>query len=151
MSKQSKLNQIAKDIIKNNIYLTLATTDGNLPWSAPLFYCVDDKYNFYYISQMDSLHIKHILKNPKVAFAIFDSQAPEGQGNGVQVSGKAVLIDKEDDIGEALKHYHTSFISCTPKDFDGSKPYRIFKIIPEKFYVLDPEADVDKREEVKIV
>lgn len=147
---QEELNQIARDIVKNNIYLTLATTDGKNPWSATLFYCADDKYNFYYISRMDCFHTKHILLNPRVAFSIFDSHAPEGKGNGVQVSGKAYLLEKEKDIEEALKHYHTSFIKCDPKDFTGSKSHRLFKIVPEKFFVLDPEAEVDKRVEVRL-
>ena len=147
---QKELNQIARDIIKNNIYLTLATTDGENPWSAPLFYCVDDQYNFYYISQIECSHSQHILENHKIAFSIFDSHAPEGKGNGVQASGKAYLLDKEKDITEALKHYHTTFIKCEPEDFTGSKPYRLFKIVPEKFYVLDPEAEVDKRVEVQL-
>lgn len=86
------LVQIARDIIKNNCYLTLGTADENMPWTAPLYYAVDDRYTFYYISQMDSLHTKHILKNSKVAFAIFDSHQKEGTGNGVQASGRAYLL-----------------------------------------------------------
>lgn len=148
MKKQDKLKKIAKDIIEKNIYLTLATSGDNTPWSAPLYYCIDDDYNFYYISQMDSLHTKHILENPRVSFSIFDSHDSEGQGNGIQASGKAYLLEKEKDIVEALKYYHTTFMSCKPEDFDGSKPYRLFKIISDKFYVLDPDADVDKRIEV---
>lgn len=144
------LNHLARDIIKNNIYLTLATTDGQSPWSAPLFYCIDDKYNFYFISQMDSLHTCHILKNPKVAFSIFDSHAPEGQGVGVQASGKAYLLKNKEEIKDALKHYSTIFIKCVPESFAGSNPYRLFKIIPDKIYVLDPEAKVDKRVEVEL-
>ncbi|MBI2029943.1 pyridoxamine 5'-phosphate oxidase family protein, partial [Candidatus Gottesmanbacteria bacterium] len=46
-----ELNKIAKEIIKKNIYLTLATTDGKIPWSAPLFYAVGNDYHFYFISQ----------------------------------------------------------------------------------------------------
>lgn len=147
MRKQEKLNKIAKDIIKNNIYLTLATTDSG-PWAAPLYYCVDDKYKFYYISQMESVHTRHILKNPNVAFAIFNSHCSEGKGNGVQASGKAYLLKKDNEIKEALKWYSTTFIECKPESFKGSAPYRLFKIIPEKFYVLDPDAPVDVRVEV---
>lgn len=147
---QDELNRIARDIIKHNIYLTLATSDGRLPWSAPLFYCVDREYNFYFISQMGCVHARHILKNPQVAFSIFDSHAPEGKGNGVQASGTVSLLIKEEDIVKALRHYHTTFIKCEPKDFNGSKPYRLFKLVPDKFYVLDPKAEVDKRVEVHL-
>jgi len=142
--EQLKLNQKAKDIIAQNIYLTLSTM-GDKPWAAPLFYCTDQEYNFYFISQPDALHSKHIIDNPHVAFAIFDSHAPEGSGNGVQASGTVTLLETETEIIEGLKYYHTTFIDCTPKDFVGDKPYRLFKLTPDEFYILDPNADVDKR------
>lgn len=143
---QQQRNQLARDIIKNNIYLSLATADGE-PWVAPVYYCVDDKYNFYFMSQMDSLHTQHILKNPVVAFAIFDSHQKEGTGNGIQGKGKTYLL-KEEEWDEVLKWYHTSFIDLT-KEVLKNSPYYFFKIVPEKFYILDPdEKHVDKRIEV---
>lgn len=145
-NKQERLNKIAEDIIKNNIYLTLATSDGT-PWAAPVFYAADDKYNFYYISQMDSLHTQQILKNHTVSFAIFDSHQKEGTGNGAQGLGKAYLL-KDEELQEAFKWYHTTFVEMKPKFFTGKSPYRFFKIITERFFVLDPEAKVDKRVEV---
>ena len=145
--KQKELNEIAKNIIKENIYLTLATTKDNLPWSAPLFYAIDKKCTFYFISQLDSLHTKHLLKNPAIAFSIFDSHQKEGRGNGVQGSGKAYLLPDED-IREALKWYHTTFIELKPETFKAPNPYRFFKLIPDHFYILDPDANVDKRVEV---
>lgn len=147
---QSELDKIAREIIKNNIYLSLATSDGITPWVAPLFYAVDVIYNFYFISQLDSLHSKHILKNPTVAFAIFDSHQPEGSGNGVQGSGKAYLLD-ESKLPEAMKWYKTTFIEMKPESFTGDAPYRFFKLVPKHFYILDPEAKVDKRVEVNIL
>ena len=65
--KQEELVKLAKDIIKNNIYLTLGTADAN-PWVAPLFYCVNENYNFYFISQLDSLHTKQMLKSESCIF-----------------------------------------------------------------------------------
>lgn len=143
------LVQFAKDIIKNNIYMTLSTTNGETPWAAPLFYAVTDNYIFYFISQMDSLHTRHILKNPEVAFAIFDSHQKEGTGNGVQASGKAYQLPDQE-LPEAFKWYHTTFVKMTPESFTGIAPYRFFKIVPEKFYMLDPHAKVDKRIEVSL-
>ena len=146
---QLQLAEIAKGIIKSNVYLTLGTADKD-PWVAPVFYAVDDNYNFYYISQIDSLHTQHILENPNVAFAIFDSHQKEGTGNGVQGKGKVHLL-KDDELPEAFKWYHTTFVEMKLESFTGSAPYRFFKIIPQKFYVLDPDAKVDKRVEVDLL
>jgi uncharacterized protein YhbP (UPF0306 family) len=142
------LNQIAKDIIKKNIYLTLGTADG-MPWVAPLFYCVTKDYIFYFISQLDSVHTKHLLKNPQVAFAIFDSSQREGTGNGIQGDGKAYLI-KDKELKEEIKNYNTTFIKVTPETLSGNNPYRLFKLIPDHFYILDSNAPVDQRVEVKL-
>lgn len=144
---QDELNQLAKDIIKGNIYLTLGTATEVAPWVAPVYYAVNDNYAFYFISQMDSLHTENLMDNPNVAFAIFDSHQKEGTGNGVQGSGKAHLLE-DSELAEAFKWYKTLFVEMKPESFTGSAPYRFFKIIPDHFYVLDPEAKTDKRIEV---
>lgn len=144
---QDRLNRIARDIIANNIYLTLATS-GNRPWAAPLYYCTDHELHFYFISPANSLHTQHILKNPRVAFAIFDSHQTEGAGNGVQGSGTASLLARKAEIVEALKYYKTTFIELNPENCKPPAPYRLFKLTPEHLYVLDPEAKTDTRAEV---
>ncbi|MDP1743318.1 MAG: pyridoxamine 5'-phosphate oxidase family protein [Candidatus Amesbacteria bacterium] len=146
---KDKLTQVAKEIIKSNCYLTLGTAIDSQPWVAPLFYAVDDKNIFYYISQLDSLHTKHILKNPNVSFAIFDSHQKEGTGNGVQGSGRAYLLE-DSELLKAFKWYHTTYIEMKSKLFKAPAPYRFFKIIPEHFYILDSDAPTDKRVEVKL-
>ncbi|MEK7164117.1 MAG: pyridoxamine 5'-phosphate oxidase family protein [Patescibacteria group bacterium] len=146
---QNQLSQITKEIIKNNVYLSLATATKSSPWVAPLYYAVDEKFTFYFISQLDSLHTKHILKNPQVAFAIFDSHQKEGTGNGVQGSGKAYLLDQKE-LSEAFKWYRTTYVEMKPESFKSPAPYRFFKIIPEHFYMLDPDAPTDKRVEINL-
>ncbi|MBI2411194.1 MAG: pyridoxamine 5'-phosphate oxidase family protein [Candidatus Kerfeldbacteria bacterium] len=147
--KQKECITQAISILKSNKYLTLATTDGVLPWVAPVYYCLDEDYNFYFISQLESVHVKHILQKPNVAFAIFDSHQPEGEGNGVQGSGTVTLL-QGDAMLEGLNYYSTSFIDIKPEYLVESAPYRLFKITPEHFYVLDADAEVDKRVEVFI-
>ena len=146
---QEELINLAKDIIKNNIYLTLGTADVN-PWVAPLFYCVSENYNFYFISQLDSLHTKQMLKNPKVAFSIFDSHAKEGKGQGVQAMGNIHMIT-EDELETEINNYHTTFIEIKPEFLKGDAPYRLFKLTPSEIWVTDPEAKVDKRVKVSLV
>lgn len=145
---QDELDGLARNVIKGNIYLSLGTSDGT-PWVAPLFYCVNVKFEFYFISQLDSLHTKHILKNPEVAFAIFDSHAEEGKGKGVQGLGNVEMIGEEN-LEKEIKNYHTTFIEIKPTLLKGNAPYRLFKMIPLKLWVTDPEAKDDKRVEVNI-
>ncbi len=145
--EQARLHEIAREIIRENIYLTLATSDGGRPWASPLFYCTDDDYNFYFISLPDSFHSRHIGENPSVAFAIFDSRQAEGTGNGVQGSGSVERVP-DGELEEALQWYKTDYIELTPQNLTAPAPYRMYKLMSERFYVLDPEARVDKRVEV---
>jgi len=145
--KQQELDEIARDIISNSIYMTLAT-HGEGPWAAPVYYCLGENYDFYYSSQMGALHTQHILKDPRVAFAIFDSRANEGQGNGVQGVGSVSLLTSDEELHQALRFYKSSFVPCSVSDFDSTKPYRLFRITTERLYVLDPDYPVDKRVQV---
>lgn len=92
--------------------MTLATTGGNLPWASPVFYCLDEDFNFYFISQMDSVHTNNVLKQPKIAFSVFDSHQPEGEGNGVQGSRTAYLLEGGAVVA-GLNYYSTTFIELT--------------------------------------
>ncbi len=145
---RTKANNIAQEIIDSNIYLTLGTTDGKQSWVSPLFYCKDNKNQFYVISQPTSRHIRNIASQRSISFAIFDSHAPEGKGNGVQGSG-TMKECKNKELTNALQYYHTDFIECTKKAFTTG-PYKLYKITPRTCYILDPEAKVDKRVNVNI-
>jgi uncharacterized protein YhbP (UPF0306 family) len=140
--------EIARKIVDSNIYMTLATSD-DVSWAAPVYYAVDDEYNFYFISRLNTVHSENIFKNGKVSFAIFDSRQKEGSGNGVQGYGTARLISNSE-IDQALEWYKSKFLPMKPDTFKSPNPYRFFKLEPKQFYILDPDAKVDKRVEVKI-
>ncbi len=142
------LTRLARQIIHHNCYLTLATSGNNRPWAAPLFYCTDAQYRFYVISRPGSRHIRQSQGKTQVAFAIFDSHAPEGKGNGVQAWGQMELC-RGTRLVEALTYYHTTFIPCSTKAFTTG-PYRLYRITPKRVYVLDPHAKVDQRVEIHL-
>ena len=99
-----KYIQKAKQIIAENIYMTIATAslDGK-PWISPVFFAYDEKYNLYWVSNKDSRHSILIRKNPQVAIAIFDSSAAEGDGDGVYFEAKVTELKSIDEIKEAMK------------------------------------------------
>ena len=98
---------------------------------------------------MASLYGQHILKNPAVAFAIFDSSQPSGKGEGIQVSGKASLLHKEKYPAVILTYFDT--LKSIPINLSK---YAVFKIEPITFYIPDSNAwkkeGVDRRIAVKI-
>ena len=134
---------LAQKIIRENKYLTLGTTNGVRPWVAPVYYCLDKKGSMYFISQPRSRHIRDLKSHPHVAFAIFDSHAEEGKGNGVQGSGHVIEL-LSSALTQGLRHYCTSFVALSSEELTHG-PYRLYRLQPEKMYVLDRRSKVDKR------
>jgi uncharacterized protein YhbP (UPF0306 family) len=140
--------ELTKELITNNRYLSLSTSDGKNVWIAPLYYVADDKWNLYFVSPIESLHAKHIIKNPNVAFCIFDSTQEPGTGIGLQANAVASMIDSKDYPEVVVKYIK----SLEPFNISMEK-YRVFKLLSTKMFVTDQEAwekeGVDKRVEVK--
>lgn len=53
-------------------------------------------------------------------------------------------------MSEGLRFYQTAFIKLDEVSLTPPSPYRLFKLTPNHFYILDPNAETDKRVEVKI-
>lgn len=149
----------AKKIISENIYATIASSDKeNKPWISPVFFAFDDQYNLYWVSNKEARHSKNISVNPTVAVVIFDSQAREGDGDGVYFECEATEIVDENELANAIEIYNQR---ATQDDFrvkdinsvSGDNLWRIYKAVPKKVTKLsDGEVVngqyVDKREEV---
>ena len=160
--------KIALDIINNSNYLTLATSDKDMPWASPIFYCVDKEYNFYFYSDLNSRHAENILKNSKCSLAIFNSEDPPDIVNGAQIEGSATIL-KDGELPRVVALYYKkrfqdknerekndiSFEKFLTKAFlkYGGRIFkqRFFKVVSEKSYILDPKMlKVDVRVEVNL-
>src|SRR5438045_2911552 len=92
----TEFTEIVKKILDTNIYLTMATVHGTEPWANAVFFAADKNYNLYFTSYTNSLHLKNLTMNPNVGVTIFDSHQPAGTGEGVQITGKAFEVAKEE-------------------------------------------------------
>jgi uncharacterized protein YhbP (UPF0306 family) len=150
--------EIVKRILQTSTYLTLATTDGIMPWANAVFFANDEKFNLYFTSYNDSLHVQNILKKPSVAAAIFDSHIVPGTGaQGVQIEGfcqrlgvtelpQAIEVvyskrfpDLKEGIGRDLSVEH-----FTLPDTIGRTDH-IYRITPRTFFILDKKIGNDTR------
>ncbi|MEK7071037.1 MAG: pyridoxamine 5'-phosphate oxidase family protein [Patescibacteria group bacterium] len=161
MQTQDDLNKRAKEIIQNILYITIATSSKeNQPWNSPVYSAFDEDYNFYWASDQNGQHSKNIKENPKVFIVIYDSTAPEGTGEGVYVKAKAQMLTDEKDIADGLRYLDgrvnkNKDPNTRTSEFQGDKPRRVYKAVPEKFWMND-DGDVsgdyiDIRREVKIL
>lgn len=154
------IEELAKQIIDSNIYMSLATFADEKPWACALFMGVDENYHLYFVSNIKALHVQNVLKNPRVAVVIFDSHSIAGRANGVQLSGTchrltgdevqrgidAIYSKRYPDPSERVNR------NLTPEEFsrpenDPSSRY-IFEIMPEHLFVLDKESGEDSRVEI---
>lgn len=153
-----KLSNRAKDIISKILYITIATTSKKgIPWNTPVYSSFDENYNFYWISWRKNQHSRNIKENSQIFIVIYDSTAKEGQGHGVYIKAKAIELDKPTEIEYALNHLDGRINKLGRHQvfqFQGNKPRRIYKAVPEKVWVnVDIRINgefVDDRIEIKL-
>lgn len=138
--------EVVEQVIDNNPYLALSTTDGTEPWVAPIEYFRDEAGNFYFFSTTDSRHAEHIEVNDTVSVALWGQDQPEYTPelsttlNGVQIRGKATRLAEED---------YTPTVEAAIDELEAPMPpYAPFKIEPQQVYVPILEDGVNKRVEV---
>jgi|SRR5579862_4086001 len=155
--------EIAQRIIRDSNFLTLATTDGEQPWANAVFYASDKDLNLYFTSYNDSIHVQNILRNPSVAVAIYDSSINVGGSNsqGVQIKGKCYRVSKGE-LPDAIEIVYAKrfpdpaerasrdlSVERFSKDDRKKRIDHIYKVIPEKVYILDKTPGIkDTRLEV---
>src|SRR3989344_6652140 len=88
--KKHILNYLAK-----NRRMSLATCADNIPWAATVFFAYDADLNFYFISNPDTRKVKNLLVNPAVSVAINEFRNKAGSTIGIQLEGRAKMLDKE--------------------------------------------------------
>lgn len=132
-------------------YVTIATVCPNgQPWNSPVVGRFDRDMNLYWISWKENQHSLNIAYDQRIFVVVYDSQVPEGQGEGLYLQMKAHELSNGE-LGKAREAYGTSFFSHTFKhdQFLGSCPQRIYRAVPENiWYNIDGSARghfVDKR------
>lgn len=145
----------ARAIISGNRYMVLATCNKHAkPWATPVFYTYDRRYNFYFLSAIDSRHAGNILENSDVAIAIFDSAQDIGGSDGVQLEAAAHAVEKED-LKKVIELYckrlfPDSEIPATerynPDEYKEPSEFRFFKAAVTKAYI----TGVDRRVEIEL-
>lgn len=154
--------EMARDIIMNNRYLSLATRNSKGEvWATPLSYSVDGDYNFYFTTAVDSTHIDHIRENSSIAFSIFNSTKKVSEIDGIQVSGIVGEVEKER-LPEIVEQYYLQVFPDSEERANWEAPwedftsdeypvYRFFQIMPVAIFKRDTEnVEIDRRVQISI-
>lgn len=96
-SSHPKLERIARAVIEDNKYMTLATADdAGRPWASPVYYTPEGHDVFYWVSSPDAVHSRNLAQRPELSIVIFDSQAQIGAAEAVyMVAGADIVPDDE--------------------------------------------------------
>ena len=112
------------------------STYANYPWTATVYYSVDDDLNIYFLSDPKTLHCRQIEKNAKVSVNIADApQKPTALKKGLQIYGKAKKISGVNKIKHALSLWKKTLDVTSPLyTYEGminkSIKGRMYKITP---------------------
>ncbi|MDP3965092.1 MAG: pyridoxamine 5'-phosphate oxidase family protein [bacterium] len=151
----------AREILEQNFYCTVATAskDG-VPWVSPVFFAYDEQYRIYWVSNKDAKHSLLIRENPRVALVVFNSTAPEGEGDGVYIEAAATELKAAEDVQLAMDVLgrRVSKDEFRVKDKDqvtGNGVWRIYRATPKKTWKLSRGKlirgqYVDERVEVQL-
>lgn len=113
--------------------MSLATVDvDGRPHAANLQFVPDDALNLLYVSSPDSAHSRHVAAEPVVAATIYAHVDDPSQIHGVQLHGRCLRIDDEQEKAQALSLYLNRFTFIAG---DAALQRRIRS---ETFYRLTP-------------
>jgi uncharacterized protein YhbP (UPF0306 family) len=123
--------------------MQIATSVGNRPRVANVWFSYDDKLNLYFISRKDRLHSRELRGQPKVAGAIVNSKfaRPGRRVRGVTFQGRAREVPREK-ITEAYAFYRRRYPiisgSVTLAELrTGSTGMKIYKVTPAAYMLFD--------------
>jgi general stress protein 26 len=83
-----------RECLDSTIVGVLATNEGHDgSWATPVYFTYDSKFNFYFMSEERSRHVKDIESNPNVSLAIFmPIRNSLGFKVGLQIAGRAEVV-----------------------------------------------------------
>lgn len=138
--------KIAAEIIKEILYITIATSRNDMPWNTPVYSAFESDLDFYWSSHPESQHSQNIAANANVFLVIYNSKAKAGEGVGVYVKGKASQVTTDEETSKALGLLAgRKGKAQTKKTVADIDPQRVYKVVPEKVWVNDATRGADGR------
>jgi uncharacterized protein len=145
--------QILEYLLSHNT-MTVATCSGDVPWAATVFYA-SDEFTLYFFSSPDSRHIQNLSANPRVAVTIQEDYKDWRAIKGIQLEGRAVLVDGVLEKAKAMAIYARKYgdvikLFTDPASGVFYKAFlkvRFYRVEPERLFFIDNQQGFGKRQE----
>ena len=148
----ARVNELVKrahQLLDENQYLTLATSDANgRPWSSTVWYTAWQRslseerltVEFIWLSRPEARHSQNLLQRPDVGISIFNSAQPAGTGDGLQFAARAELVPSLQ-LDEAAAAFSTASVAAgggtwTRAQVEEPALPRLYLARPESAYLL---------------
>jgi uncharacterized protein len=149
------LKQQVLDYLKSHNTMTLATSAGDVPWAATVFFASDD-LRLYFFSAPESRHCQNLAGNSKVAVTIQEDYQDWRAIKGIQLEGQVELVDSLLEKAKALAIYARKYPDVIKLFTDpGSGVFykaflkvKFYCVTPEKLFFIDNAQGFGKRQEL---
>jgi nitroimidazol reductase NimA-like FMN-containing flavoprotein (pyridoxamine 5'-phosphate oxidase superfamily) len=152
---QQEIEALARRIIDQNVYMTLATADpAGRPWASPVYYAADGYDRFHWVSLPDAQHSRNLAARPELAIVIFDSRVPLGTGQAVYMEARAEQIGGND-LKQGIAIFSRESLADGGSAWGLDRvvppaPLRLYRAAVSQHWVLDPDhRPGDARTEVR--
>lgn len=148
------LKQQLLDYLDGHNTLTLATSVGDVPWAATVFYA-SDEFELYFFSSPDSRHGQNLSLNPRVAVTIQEDYKDWRAIQGIQLEGRVVPVDGIIEKTQAMAIYARKYADVIKLFTDPSSgvfhkaflKVKFYRVEPEKLFFIDNQQGFGKRQE----
>ena len=142
MTSDQDLAAVAREIVDSNLYMTLATSDGDgNPWPSPVWYAHAGYTEFLWVSRPDARHSRNLATRPQLGIVIFDSTAGVGAAQAIYVKAVAEELSGADRDGAIAVYSRRSETlgarQWTRADVTSPAPHRLYRATASAHFVLD--------------
>ena len=135
--------------------MTLATSAGDVPWAATVFFASDD-LRLYFFSAPESRHCQNLAVNSTVAVTVQEDYKDWRKIKGIQLEGRVMLVDGMIEKAKALAIYGLKYPEVIKLFTDPSSgvfhqaflKVKFYCVVPERLFFIDNEQGFGKRQEL---
>ncbi len=135
--------------------MTLATSAGDLPWAATVFYA-SDGLRLYFFSAPESRHCQNLSANGRVAVTVQEDYQDWRKIKGIQLEGRAELVDGVVEKAKAMTIYALKYpevikLFTDPTSGVFHKAFlkvKFYCVVPDKLLFIDNAQGFGRRQEL---
>jgi uncharacterized protein YhbP (UPF0306 family) len=145
------------DYLESHNTMTLATSQGDVPWAATVFFA-SDEFRLYFFSSPDSRHCRNLEANARVAVTIQEDYHDWKAIKGIQLEGKVLRVEGVIEKAKAMATYTRKYpavmkVFANPAGgafYQAFLKVKFYCVVPEKLFYIDNQQGFGKRQELTI-